>query len=60
VFTGDCDTQGRTIESKLATFPQDRFDFVWIIDPPVTAKPLSYGLHPVYSDSNTALFRILK
>ncbi len=60
VFSGDCDKQGRTMESKLSAFPRDRFDFVWIIDPPITVKLQNYGLEPIYSDSNTALLRIKK
>ena len=48
----------RTLDTSLATFPRDAFDYVWIIDPPDFDAALTAGLIEVWRDGRSVLYRV--
>lgn len=57
------DATGRdtgNLQAALATFPRDRFDFVWLMNTQAlpTAPSRTAGLRPIYADGNTLLLRV--
>lgn len=48
----------RTLDTSLATFPRDAFDYVWIIDPPEYDEALTAGLIQVWRDGRSVLYRV--
>ncbi len=48
----------RTLNTSLATFPRDAFDYVWIIDPPRYDERLTAGLVQVWRDGRSVLYRV--
>ena len=48
----------RTLDTSLATFPRDAFDYVWIIDPPAYDPSLTLGLIEVWRDGRSVLYRV--
>lgn len=49
----------RPFPKALALFPRAAFDYVWLINPPVTVDPaLMAGLVPVWQGDRSALYRI--
>jgi hypothetical protein len=48
----------RTLDTSLATFPRDAFDYVWIIDPPEYNEALTAGLTQVWRDGRSVLYRV--
>jgi hypothetical protein len=48
----------RTLDTSLATFPRDAFDYVWIIDPPDYDASLTAGLMEVWRDGRSVLYRV--
>ena len=48
----------RTLDTSLATFPRDAFDYVWIIDPPDYDPSLTAGLIEVWRDGRSVLYRV--
>jgi hypothetical protein len=47
-----------TLNQSLAWFPRDRFDHVWLINPPPFDPALTAGLEPVWRSGTSALFRV--
>lgn len=47
-----------TLDSSLLYLPRERFDYVWIIDPPLYHYKLLRGMTLVWHDGNNALYRI--
>jgi len=54
------DDARRSVDWALATFPRDRFDYVWLIDPPTFDPRLAKGLLPVWSADRSTLYRIVR
>ena len=50
----------RTLDTSLATFPRDAFDYVWIIDPPRYDETLTLGLTEVWRDGRSVLYRVVR
>jgi hypothetical protein len=48
----------RTLDTSLATFPRDAFDYVWIMDPPDYDATLTAGLIEVWRDGRSVLYRV--
>ena len=48
----------RTLDTSLATFPRDGFDYVWIMDPPDYDQSLTLGLSEVWRDGRSVLYRV--
>jgi hypothetical protein len=48
----------RTLDTSLATFPRDAFDYVWIMDPPEYDRSLTDGLIEVWRDGRSVLYRV--
>jgi len=48
----------RTLDTSLATFPRDGFDYVWIMDPPEYDATLTAGLIEVWRDGRSVLYRV--
>lgn len=48
----------RTLDTSLATFPRDAFDYVWIMDPPEHDEALAAGLIEVWRDGGSVLYRV--
>ena len=48
----------RSIGAVFAELPRDRFDYVWMINPPAYRPELTRGLVPVWRSGSSALFRI--
>ncbi|UZK65633.1 hypothetical protein [Sphingomonas sp. M1-B02] len=47
-----------TIAAALASLPRDRFDYVWLIDPPAFDPALVAGMTPVWRNETDMLYRI--
>ncbi|MDV3457745.1 hypothetical protein RZN05_12185 [Sphingomonas sp. HF-S4] len=47
-----------TIHDALAHLPRDRFDYVWLIDPPAFDPRLVAGMTPVWRNETDTLYRI--
>jgi hypothetical protein len=48
----------RTLDTSLATFPRDAFDYVWIMDPPEYDTRLTAGLIELWRDGRSVLYRV--
>ncbi|HTU10108.1 MAG TPA: hypothetical protein VMG08_04340 [Allosphingosinicella sp.] len=48
----------RSLDTSLATFPRDAFDYVWLIDPPAHDPYLTTGLIEVWRDGTSVLYRV--
>ncbi len=46
------------IANALAALPRDRFDYVWLIDPPAVDPRLVAGMTPVWRNDSDVLYRI--
>jgi hypothetical protein len=46
------------IEESLHRFPRDKFDYLWLIDPPAFDPALLQGTTRVWSGSGSALYRL--
>jgi len=44
---------------RLAHFPREKFDMVWLVGVPPAARPLDPGLRPVWQGADGALYRIV-
>ena len=49
----------RPINVALATFPREAFDYVWLIQPPPYDPSLTRGLHPVWRNGRSVLYRVV-
>jgi hypothetical protein len=47
-----------TIDEALATVPRDKFDFIWLINPPPFDARLVTDLRVVWRGPGTTLYRI--
>jgi hypothetical protein len=47
-----------SIDDALRAVPRDRFDFVWIIDPPPFDTRLTAGMQPVWRGPGSILYRV--
>jgi hypothetical protein len=55
----DCNIRSiRSIDDALRSVPRDRFDFVWVIDPPPFDARLTAGLQPVWRGPGSILYRV--
>ncbi|MFL6856807.1 MAG: hypothetical protein ACJ8EB_02740 [Allosphingosinicella sp.] len=48
-----------TLDESLRRFPRDRFDFVWLIEPPRFDESLTKGLTPVWRSGTSVLYRVV-
>lgn len=48
----------RTIDEALAQVPRDKFDYIWLINPPAFDSKLVSDLQPVWRGPGTVLYRI--
>ena len=48
----------QSLDTSLATFPRDAFDYVWIMDPPDYDQSLTLGLIEVWRDGRSVLYRV--
>jgi len=46
-----------TIDTALKAVPRDRFDYVWLVDPPKFDPRLVEGMHPVWRGPGSILYR---
>jgi hypothetical protein len=49
---------GWFVDAALHQFPRDRFDYLWMIDPPEFDPKYVEGLTPVWRDGRSVLYRI--
>jgi hypothetical protein len=49
----------RTIDEALSEVPRDKFDYIWLINPPPFDRRLLQGLRPVWIGPDSTLYRIL-
>jgi hypothetical protein len=47
-----------TLDQSLAIFPRDKFDYVWLIQPPPHDPALARGMQPVWQRGTSVLYRI--
>jgi hypothetical protein len=47
-----------TIDTALKALPRDRFDYLWLVDPPKFDPRLLEGMKPVWRGPGSTLFRI--
>lgn len=47
-----------SIDDALRSVPRDRFDFVWVIDPPPFDTRLTAGMEPVWRGPGSILYRV--
>lgn len=50
----------RPIETALATFPREAFDYVWLITPPGYDPKLTLGLQPIWRNGTSVLYRVAR
>ena len=48
----------RTLAQALATFPRERFDYVWLVAPPPVDSSLLRGMRIVWRDRTDLLLRL--
>lgn len=48
----------RVLNDALTLLPRHAFDYVWLIDPPLHDARLTRGLHPVWRNGSSVLFRV--
>ena len=48
----------RPLDTALAIFPRDAFDYVWLIAPPAHDPRLLAGLRPVWRSGTSVLYRV--
>jgi hypothetical protein len=48
----------RTMNTSLARFPRDAFDYVWLIDPPAYDPKYTTGLDPIWRKGTSVLFKV--
>ena len=51
-------TSRMVLDSAIARFPRDAFDYMWLINPPAYDVRLTTGMIPIWRDGPDALFRI--
>ncbi len=56
----DCDRPEPPLGDRLATFPREKFDMVWLLGVPPAARPIDPGLRPVWQSADGALYRIVR
>lgn len=49
----------RTINEALSEVPRNKFDYIWLINPPPFDRRLLQGLRPVWIGPDSTLYRIL-
>lgn len=49
----------RTFDQAMRQFPHDRFDYLWLIDPPPSAPPRDSTLQLIWTDGNDRLFKLV-
>ena len=55
-----CKFRGRlNLAEAIATFPRDRFDFVWLIDAVPDNWPQDAGLRMIWHSASGALYRVV-
>ena len=60
IVTLGCDVQGaRRFDAALATFPRPAFDYLWLLEMPPGVWPRDPNLKLVWSQGNSALYRIV-
>jgi len=47
-----------TLDQSLLLFPRDKFDYVWLIQPPRPDPALTRGLQPVWQSGPSVLYRV--
>jgi hypothetical protein len=47
-----------TIDRALAAWPRDKFDYIWLIDPPPFDRRLVAGMQPVWRGPKSVLYRV--
>jgi hypothetical protein len=45
---------------RLARFPREKFDMVWLVGVPPAARPVDPGFRPVWQSADGALYRIVR
>jgi hypothetical protein len=59
IVTLACDHPGaRRLDAAIATFPRPAFDYLWLLETPPGAWPHDPALALVWSNGNSALYRI--
>ena len=59
VGQSDCDPRIKwTIDTALKALPRDRFDYLWLVDPPKFDPRLLEGMKPVWRGPGSTLLRI--
>ena len=53
-----CRTSGWWIDRALRAWPRDKFDYLWMIDPPPYDPKLVAGLRPVWRGPDTVLYQV--
>jgi hypothetical protein len=48
-----------TLDQSLALFPRDKFDYVWLINPPPHDPALDKGMRPVWQRGTSVLYRVI-
>ena len=48
-----------TLDDSLRLFPRDRFDYVWLINPPPYDPASARGLRPVWQRGTSVLYRVV-
>ena len=47
-----------TLDESLRRFPRDKFDYVWLIQPPRFDESLTEGLVPIWRSGTSVLYRV--
>ena len=53
-----CATSGWWIDRALRAWPRDKFDYIWLIDPPPYDEKLTAGMRPVWRGPNSVLYQV--
>ena len=53
-----CRAGGWWIDRALRVWPRDKFDYIWLIDPPPYDEKLAAGMRPVWRGPDSVLYQV--
>jgi len=53
-----CRTSGWWIDRALRAWPRNKFDYIWLIDPPPFDEKLTAGMRPVWRGPDSVLYQV--
>ena len=58
VWPNGCGESPWQIDRALRSWPRDKFDYIWLIDPPPFDPSIAAGLRPVWRGADSILYQV--